>query len=243
MNIINDEKVYASVNMLGDLHNEFEGLAEYIEINNIKDSAFVCVGDFTRGVGFAANLEQYEKRLIKLNEFLSNCNSIVYSIRGNHDNPKYYRGAHDFSNIVFMPDYTILSLNGKRFFCLGGAISIDRMVNIPGIDWFPDEGVVINEDELPNITDIDIMVTHTAPNGVYPFNFHTLVDEYALNDKDLKTELNLERHKLRIFFDKIKAQNPNLNKYFYGHYHQDFTTYIGTTEFTVLSIYKVLRIL
>lgn len=245
MNILKEEKEYDSLYMLGDLHDHFDNLKNWFTDKNVSNTCVVCVGDFTRGLGFATNKANQEIKLKNLNAFLYDRNTKLFTIRGNHDNPEFYRGNHDFSNIIFMPDYTILSVNEKRIFCLGGAISINRKdsICIEGIDWFPDEVVKIDEAELPNIIDIDIMVTHMAPHGLFPFNFHQIVENYSLNDETLKTDLNIERHNLRQFFDKISEQNPNLKQYFYGHYHYSHTMYMGNITFRLLDVTEMVRIL
>lgn len=242
MNILKEEKEYDFLYMLGDLHSHFDNLINWFTDKKVVNSCIVCVGDFTRGQGFAADIVKEEIKLKNLNDFLYDRNSKLFTIRGNHDNPEYFRGNNDFSNLVFMPDYTILSVNGKRIFCLGGAISINRKELIPAIDWFPDEVMRFDESELPYITDIDIMVTHMAPQGFFPLSFNQMVENYALNDATLKTELNIERHNLRMFFDKIKAQNPNLKQYFYGHYHHSYRMYMGTTEFRLLNITELEKV-
>ena len=64
---------------------------------------FSC-GDF--GVGFGYNNPREEKKEHKklsiLNDFLNKRNIFLYVVRGNHDNPIFYDGNHNFSNIIFM---------------------------------------------------------------------------------------------------------------------------------------------
>lgn len=239
MNYVYDNNFYRFIGVMGDLHNDYHAITNFIFRQRITDICLINVGDFPRGLGLPEDLIEEEERLAKLNEYLVEYNSMVYVIRGNHDNPAYYDGEHDFSNIKFLPDYTILQIENKNILCIGGAISIDRKTNIKDVSWFENEGVVINKDEVKDITDLDMMITHTSPNYVYPFWSSHIVDNAALLDPTLKMDLEIERKELGEFVDFILARNPNLKQYFYGHFHKYNVTYKGHTKFTCLGIQEI----
>jgi hypothetical protein len=58
--------------------------------------------------------------------------------------------------------------SGFRFGALGGAVSIDRFLRRPGVNWWPQEAPT--EDDVRTLGDepLDILVTHAAPASV-PF--------------------------------------------------------------------------
>jgi UDP-2,3-diacylglucosamine pyrophosphatase LpxH len=242
MKKILDTNKYDCLCVVGDVHNDFSIFTEYLNKFNLKNVAFLCVGDFPRGLGTEKRQLVHEEKVKNLNNELIEYSSTLYVVRGNHDNPKFFEGNNDYSNIKFLPDYTVLSINEKNIFFLGGAISVDRKENIEGIDWYPDEGVKFNFDIIPKLHDIDIMITHTAPDGIFPFVHSTFVLKKFEFDSQLRTDLNIERHKMRQFYDALKIQCPSLKQYFYGHFHQDFNTYIGDCKFTLVGIGKILEI-
>lgn len=229
--------------IIGDPHKDYNAILYWLNSNDLYNIALIGVGDFPRGLGYEENKIKEEKEYALLNEEFKKRNVFMWNIRGNHDNPSYFDGKHDFSNLKFVPDYTILKINDLNIFCLGGATSIDRHKNTEGVDWFPDEKLKIIEEELPNIINIDVMITHTAPYGVAPFLSFKSNEEDEISKeqkKILDTEINIERHELREFLDKIIDQNPNLNKYFYGHFHKDVVNYIGNIKYTMVSIANII---
>jgi len=235
---------------IGDLHSNFDAIRTTVKrykLNNFV--GFVC-GDF--GVGFNyydSTKERKEKRqLIGLNTFLKNRNGMIYVIAGNHDNPMFFDGNHDFSNIIFMKNYDTVEVNGKKYLGIGGAISIDRKPNhnFPniygqswpgrreGFNWWPDEKVVYNEEALNNLTDINVVLTHTSPGFVYPQVFDMCVLKWCECDSTLKKELLAERKLMSKIYKKLKEKNT-IQAWYYGHFHKlNFQTY-KSTKFYLLN--------
>ncbi len=92
----------------------------------------------------------------------------LFCIRGNHSDPRFWRGGYDFSNLFFVPDYTTMTFpNGKRASLLGGAISIDRKTRVEGIDYWKDEVTPRCKILEPH----DFLFAHDAPEE---FNASTL---------------------------------------------------------------------
>jgi DNA repair exonuclease SbcCD nuclease subunit len=176
---------------------------------------------------------------------------VIYGIRGNHDNPHWFDGGIDMTNLKLLPDYTFLTLEGKGILGVGGAVSIDRKPRINenesniryGSDkrcWWPGEKFVLDEDKLKDLDPgtVDIVVTHTAPAFCWPRNdngFAPIVEDFARIDGKLKTELLIERGKLNEMY-QILNKNQSLDKWFYGHFHRHEITLEGSTEFILLDI-------
>ena len=96
--------------------------------NNLSNSVLICAGDI--GVGFK-NIEYYNKMFSTLNAVLRKMNSVLYCIRGNHDDPSYFNDNKiNKSNIKLIKDYSVISVGDKNILCVGGAVSIDRKYRI-----------------------------------------------------------------------------------------------------------------
>jgi predicted phosphodiesterase len=240
---INNNPIY----FWGDIHGNWrktEFVQHIIRLHNLGESNIIQVGDF--GIGFqeenidAANLEI-------LNELLISKNIYLYVIRGNHDNPEYFNGKRDLSNILFLPDYTVLSSESTNILCVGGAVSIDRTTSKKAIyrtgrhHWWPDEIFVYDEKKLVPILDtyrIDVVATHSAPTVFYPYSFNNIVFEYAAVDQLLIQDLIAERKRIDMLYDKILEKNT-VKHWIYGHFHNSVTEYHGDMKALLLDISEI----
>jgi DNA repair exonuclease SbcCD nuclease subunit len=240
---------------LGDLHGNFNLIGQYIDRFGIKDTHIIQVGDF--GLGFKSfikesrELELYHKKLVKNNV-------IVYAIRGNHDFPKYFENdPFLLTNIKLIKDYTVLNLEGNNILFIGGAISVDRksrmtkhqkekdfdpsreQLLIGGESWWPNEKFNLDLKLLDKLRDINIVVTHTAPDYCYPDNSNGLgpfVNGFIQNGDDtLKMDLMDERRHLTLAFQAIK-ENNDITHHYYGHFHKSDITNIYGTKHRLLGI-------
>jgi DNA repair exonuclease SbcCD nuclease subunit len=233
---------------LGDTHGNWKHILYMIKQKGIKDTIIYHVGDI--GVGFTS-YEHEMQQLEWFNEQFKKYGIVFYGIRGNHDNPHWFDGGIDMTNLKLLPDYTFLTLEGKGILGVGGAVSIDRKPRINenesniryGSDkrcWWPGEKFVLDEDKLKDLDPgtVDIVVTHTAPAFCWPRNdngFAPIVEDFARIDSKLKTELLIERGKLNEMY-QILNKNQSLDKWFYGHFHRHEITLEGNTEFILLDI-------
>jgi UDP-2,3-diacylglucosamine pyrophosphatase LpxH len=217
---------------LGDLHSNFNNLRWYIENKKITDATIIQVGDF--GIGF--NNDKVDNQLLQeLNIFLNQKNTNFFAIRGNHDNPKYFKGNHLLSNLKLLPDYSVITVDDWNILLVGGAISVDRIPRIKENGYFKDFNIdkqvywqdeifTYNDDNknfINNLKNIDIVVTHTAPSKCNPDNslgFNRIVDSFARTDSDLKNDLIEERKLADVFFSDLLSNN-DIRYHFYGHFH------------------------
>ena len=228
---------------IGDIHGDYFVISHFLKGNELENVCIICVGDFPRGLGNDGDIKEEEEKLKLLNEFLVEKKSKLFVVRGNHDNPSFYKGKNDFSNIIFVQDYSVLKINNKNILCIGGAISIDRKRNKINIDWFKDEELVIDYNSIKDLTNLDIVITHTAPDFAYPFyNKSDLIDNYSLTDPTLYEELEKERKSLGELVDFLINKNKNLTQYFYGHFHKSYTTYKGNMKLICLAPQEVSEI-
>lgn len=240
INNIEIDQEFEQLLFLGDIHGEWDRIRHFLKEHDFRNVIIFQVGDF--GVGFKT-FEKENRPLASLNLFLLKRNCQVIAIRGNHDNPVYFeKDPFQLSNIKFIPDYSIVSINLmgiiKKIFGIGGAISVDRCTRRLNYDWFMDEQMNCTSDMsiLNKIKEIDIMISHNAPEFVPPFTLGSLVEENAKVDKFLKMDCMLERQKLGNMVDYIIGVNATLSHYFYGHFHRSEVSWFKDVRFQCLAI-------
>jgi len=223
---------------LGDIHGNFDWLKREIKrvgIGENEEVAYIIqVGDF--GIGF--NNKSDLDTLNLLNEFLKLRNIIMIAIRGNHDDPSFFQGNHIYSNLMLVPDYTTMEIDGRNHLFVGGAISIDRKYRLHKDQiaasygssqksyWY-DELFLLNEEKLKDITGIDVVISHTAPEWCYPDNrngFGPFVDEFAYDDDKLYTDLDKERKDVTKMFQILEKNGNTIQYHAYGHFHSSQIT-------------------
>jgi predicted phosphodiesterase len=238
---------------LGDIHGNFSVIHQYVKKFDIKNAHIIQVGDF--GVGFKS-IEK-EKRLLQMyHDLLVKNNVIVWAIRGNHDyKPHFDSDPFGLTNIKLIPDYTILELCGKKILCVGGAVSVDRTWRYTfkqkmgifenqalGVEsWWPDEIFQLDKDKICEMRDIDIVVTHTCPHYCPPdntFGFGPFVEGIIRDtgDTGLKTDLNVERQAMTDLFHLLKMNGNNIEKHYYGHFHNSEVQNYDGCEHRMLGI-------
>jgi len=231
LTILEIQEEYDNIAIQGDLHSDYSSIIYFLHSNNLDKVLIINVGDFS--------LFEYNSQIDELNRNLGLRESKLLVVRGNHDNPAFYTGEKVYENIIFLKDYTLVKINEQNILCVGGAISVDRKAptlakpnpeDRIGFDYFLDEGFVLQEIDIDKI---DFVITHTAPDGVFPITFGSLVEQYSKFDETLKTDLFVERHQMRLLCDSILPKG--VKQWYYGHFHQDSVTYMGETRFQCLS--------
>lgn len=124
---------------VGDIHGDFLSILSFIAKYDIQESAIVFCGD----CGFGFNKSDYYGQIIrKLNKTCVKKSVYLLFIRGNHDDPSYFRKhSMDTNYIRLVHDYDVVSvydIDDKDFrnpprmniLCVGGGISIDRAYRI-----------------------------------------------------------------------------------------------------------------
>lgn len=199
------------------------------------DTIIVC-GDF----GIRTHTPAGHSFLDTINEDCRKHGIKIRFLGGNHENwdhldalqminPRDYHGhVYIRSHVRFIPHGTIWTFQNKRFYAVGGAVSVDkdwriareRMDHRPRSLWWDQEALTDEfvsgiEDAPPR--NIDFMFTHDCPTNA-PFRFRIKDDP--------------DSHAHRQLIDRIlKAVKPEY--LFHGHMHEkyeyDFPTYNSTT--------------
>jgi len=193
---------------LGDTHGNWSITLDNIEKVGIRDAIILHVGDV--GIGFI-DAEKQDELLHYVNRELAQRNIQMFCIRGNHDDPRYFSGDYEYSNIVLLTDYSKMLINGKKFLFVGGAISIDRIMRTPNKSWWSDEVFVLDESRAEKC---DVLITHTAPNWIGPID-KIGIGWHTERDPNLWEECCAERLAMNRL---IEITEPD--QHFCGHFHR-----------------------
>jgi hypothetical protein len=196
--------------IVGDIHGQFANLRLNILNYDIKDCYMFCVGDL--GIGFQHPAKGELSQCRKLNTFLSGRNINFYSIRGNHDDPKYFNGpSHiELSNFKLLADYYTETFNGEKFLFVGGAVSVDRIHRKEGRSYWFGEKFAYKQELVDKC---DVLITHSAPSWNGP-NDKTGIESWCYYDKTLYDECLKER----FDHDSLLRQCAP-KKHYCGHFH------------------------
>lgn len=218
--------------IVGDIHGNFSFLTSLLENDDIKN--IIQLGDF--GIGFYTN--DIEK-LLEMNERASSLKKNIYVIRGNHDNPSYFKGNHYYSNLKLLKDYEYLNIEGYNILFIGGAISVDRRIRSFEKDWWFNEKFYLDINKIENLTP-DIVITHTAPNNAPPETWSDIVYEWNKRDVSLYQELKDERYAVLKIYNEL--DKSKLMYWFYGHFHKSIKIKIDNIDFVCLDVKEVFKI-
>ena len=252
--IIENNIVFDRLFVVGDTHGNNLQLANHLLPDLPKESkkAILHVGDF--GIGFSSHVGELDN-MAHLDRKLKKNNVFLYVIRGNHDNPAYFDPNNKFhqdmdslSNIVLIPDHTLLSLefvnnNIQRIYCYGGAVSVDRTKRTPSKGYWWNEIVPqLIDEELEKIpSDIDIVLTHTSPKGVFPVTQNN-IQGWLARDYNLEYDLQIELDRITEVFDWLRAKNPDGFVHFYGHFHASNVEFIEEYKHQLLNIDELIEV-
>lgn len=200
--------------LTGDTHRHNQ--ISKIFSNKIKDNDKVIIlGDFG-GIWYGKEKDKDFFRLIE-----ENCKGTILFIDGNHENfvslyedypviDKYNGKVRQISDRIFhLMRGEIYTIEGKTFFCFGGAKSVDKIHRIEFLDYWreelpnkQEEDYALNNLEKVNYQ-VDYVLTHSAPSFI--------VKPLFKNFKESSVEKFLEH----------LSYNLKYKKWFFGHYHLD----------------------
>lgn len=220
------EEIKRSLIVCGDMHGKLKQLVfEIVEHYKISNASVIICGDFGAGFESRQALDiEYKKCLPRL----ENHDITLYAIRGNHDDPEYFRNPenHNYPRLKFLEDHKLYEIEDRTIYTIGGANSIDYLWRIEWNNdpehkrkgkkvWWEDEDVVkLPIDKLSTST-ADIVVSHEAPLAFSPIATRPVECDAEQFGRIIATRTYLN--------DVLHAMN--LKYWFYGHYH---TSYSGS---------------
>ena len=125
-------------------------------------------------------------------------------------------------SLIYLPRGARLRLGQVDFAALGGARSINRADQNPGVDWFPEEAV--SNDDLEVVIaggPADVLLSHDAPSG---YMIPGLLPDWQLSTQWQAELPSCQEHRGRIR-EALEALQPQL--VIHGHYHQRYTTVLN----------------
>jgi len=208
---------------IGDVHGKFDQLTAKMEVVLEGNTGvnFVQLGDF--GLGFEQPVRDWNT-LNPINELLKKSDSMLYVIRGNHDNPAFWNSGcgYHFSNIKFVPDDSSVIIEDKRCYFAGGAVSIDRTRRRQGIDYWCGETY---DERSHHPYGIDLLFTHDVYHPCSPYTIQNseAVKYFADFDEYLIKDLERSQVIMQGLYEDILITNPKFTWY-HGHYHESHVT-------------------
>jgi len=213
--------------LLGDHHGFTGEIFDAIEKQNVRNAVILHVGDGEEGISFGPT------QFLELDRWLSRRQILFLGMRGNHCDPNLFDGRIDLPHYKLVPDYTRLTVNGKSWLLIGGAISIDRLDRINGFNWWPQETFELRH-ELAGPA--DVLVSHSGPRWIGPSSSNHIVDLYARREdestgSDLITELETERMLHEELFHLVRPKH-----WYLGHFHTSEVVRHQDCEIRILNI-------
>ena len=248
-----------SIVVSGDIHGDFTQLVYKCCIQyGMTDTVIIVAGD----CGFGFEKPGYYENLYKrCRERLAKANNWLLFVRGNHDNPAYFRSALPLGSSknlqpikhrrwLTLPDYSVVKSCGHTILCVGGATSIDRTYRmnskhfhfqkpdapfVPNVYW-PNERPVYDQTKLDAINEvcaIDTVITHTSPSFC-ELSSHQGLHTWAIRDEDLLDDVKHERKVMDDIYAYLYSKSHPLRHWFYGHFHQSWHCEIDGIQFNML---------
>ena len=242
-----DYSKYLNIVVIGDIHSKLSQISK--QLSDYSDTLFISTGDAHFGEQpFDFDIE----RLENIEYGLSIKNNILMIIRGNHDNPKYFKKNSTFKSlleetaphIILIPDYSIIKTSKYNILCIGGARSVDRTFGIKDVTWFSNENIQKPDDNFFNQNhNIDIIVSHSAPLFAEPLEFSNelkhynsfVINAYALYDSKMKNDIYKEKLLLKGIYEKLNNKH-HIQYLIYGHYHRSIESKYNKTKCISLSV-------
>ena len=178
-----------------------------------NDFVIIC-GDFG-GVWDGGKEEQYWLT------WLGRKNFTTLFVDGNHENHRrlneyevvdFHGGkAHRITERVYhLMRGQVFTIDGMKFFTMGGASSHDKIFRKEGFSWWPEElpSNVEYDEAVKNLEahgwKVDYVITHCAADSIQ----HKISDYY-------------EHDKLTNFLEVVIKRDLQYKHWYFGHYHFD----------------------
>ena len=196
---------------IGDVHGKF---SDYLAL--IQDGPpSIQIGDFGFGLTAPGHIAPPIAQMLARGD---RC------FRGNHDNPHIAAA----SPVIIPPGGLV-----EGVFCLGGAMSVDRHLREPGVDWWLDEELSMTElyaaMDLYEAAKPDCVATHDCPASI--------ADAFLLRGYDSDTRHSRTRQALDSL---LYIHAPQL--WVFGHWHRPLDVVVGATRFVCLPELNVLDV-
>lgn len=217
--------------LIGDIHGQFPTLGYLLRQKRVDNAFLIQVGDF--GIGFHKP-EHYRVMLGILNTQLKERNNHLYAIRGNHDDPAFFKETNNpygLSNITLLADYSELTLLEKSILLVGGAVSVDRVDRVVNKSYWDGEIFQFNDKFPYKDHQFDAIISHTRPRCSGGPKKYDKIAYWLELDETLRPKLEFEADEVQKLYELTKPR-----KWFHGHFHESYLLEYENTEFRCLNI-------
>lgn len=207
-----------SVYITGDIHADLENDNRREIFKSFKeDDILIVLGDF----GYSWNLAT-EKIWQSYNWPFT-----TVSVLGNHENYsriyETYQKEEIFGDVAYkicdrtyyLKNGGMYTIDGKKFFAFGGALSIDKAYRTPYLSWWPEE-IPSNSEYLDaekalkdNRYEFDYFITHTGSEDEIDDMFLHIKDKFIDPTQKMVSQLVAE----------IQMEGGSFKEHFFGHMH------------------------
>ncbi|MCM1133529.1 MAG: metallophosphoesterase [Ruminococcus flavefaciens] len=200
----------------GDVHGEYHDFMRRIHGAGVKRGSTVIIcGDF--GLVWNDEYHRYFLQILKSEPF-----DFLF-VDGNHEDFDllYSYPVEDWNggkihrisdNIMHLMRGQVFEIEGRKFFTMGGAYSIDKAMRREGISWWSAE--IPTDEEYKTAGEslekcgysVDYVITHTIPKSA----IHRLGRVPAENDGELTG-----------YLEWLYSEKLDFKKWFAGHWHKN----------------------
>ena len=206
----------------GDLHGQLEvrrlSSKNWPEGRKLtKDDILIIAGDF--GLVFYGTKNAEETYWL---DWLEQRPWTTVFIDGNHDNIPLLRTYPEEERFggpvgVLRPSVIhlkkrghVYTIGGKKIWCFGGALSIDKDLRTPGSSWWPEEEADYSEIDYAQKTletcgNVDFALTHDAPMSLL---------------REMYADQPLIKSRTAQFLD-VACNLINTDTWYFAHHHRD----------------------
>jgi len=211
----------------GDTHNRVDnGKIFHFSKYHRKDDTLIIAGDFG-GIWYNTGSDKYKYDVELLDSYEELPQTILF-VDGNHENfPELYAypTVEKFGGVVgqirenlfHLKRGHVYTIENKKIFTFGGALSVDQHLRMPFVSWWEEEIPTMAEMNfgMTNLDEhnwkVDYVITHTAPNKIV--NKILAKDKWNMwNGKRYDPTTNY----LQEIMEKLKFK-----KWYFGHFHID----------------------
>ena len=189
-----------------------------------KDDYLIIVGDI--GLIWSNDPDNREEAYNK--KWFDSKPFTTLFIDGNHENHPRLKSFPDqellggtvkrvSDSIYYLLRGEVYTINNKKFFCMGGATSVDKVWRTEGISWWADElpSCAEYESGLNNLEKhdwkVDYVLTHTMPLKVFnDFGIEPIMEEGPKGCP------------VANYLDMI-SEELTFKRWFFGHFHKNQT--------------------
>lgn len=235
----------------GDLHrdNDIEKLYKIANLEKIPDIVLIA-GDFGgiwAPVQTTLNGIDPGERDLRFLKKLSELPFKIISCLGNHENydaiailPRTdaYGGKiiKLTDNVELLDRGCVFTIEGKKIFSQGGAMSSDKRFRTEHKSWWSQETITKEEYERSLVElakvdfTVDAVLTHTAPSGI----LSSLMDLFIRDPAHCAFYMQAFAHdESTKYLEKIR-QDINFKHWYYGHFHEDLEFSCEKKKFSCL---------